>query len=306
MTSVLIPTLNEEKNVEVALESAADLSDDIVVLDSGSSDGTEAIVRRFAANSRQGTVRFISHAFEGYGKQWNWAIENVEWRYPWLFLLAADERITHELSAEIKEIFSNPLPENQAAFFMRRKFIWMGRWIRHGGIYPFWDARLFKIGSARYDDRGINEHLIINGAHLRLKGSIIHEDRRESLDPWTLKHLKYADLECATLLRESLVDTSTHLKPKLFGTQAERKRWLRYRVWNRIPPLIRPFIYFLYRYLFRLGFLDGKEGLVYHFLQGLWFPFLIDAKYIERTANPNLIDVSAPISYGRGPQGEKL
>ncbi len=280
MISILIPTLDEDKNILYALESARLLSDDIVVLDSGSRDGTFQIVDSFSKGNMEICVRFIVHPFEGYGKQWNWAIENIEFQHQWLFLLAADERVSPELADHAKANVSNNPPEEIVAFYIKRKLIWMGRWIKHGGVYPFWDARLFKKGKARYDSRGVNEHLILNGVGRFIEGDIIHLDMRGTLEHWLIKHMRYAELEANALFADR--DKSDLLKPQLFGSQAQRKRWIRKHVWESLPPLIRPFIYFTYRYFLRLGILDGKEGLIYHFLQGLWFPMLIDIKYLER------------------------
>lgn len=277
--SVLIPTFNEELNIEYAVQSVIGLSDDIVIMDSFSTDGTREIVERLSS-CYQGSIRWIQHKFEGYGKQWNWAFDNIDWKYHWLILLAADERISPELLEEIEIWFESEEPSRYNAIFIKRRFIWQGKWIKHGGYYPFWDARLLKIGYGYFDERSVNEHLHIQGETRTFKNDIIHEDQR-SLGFWIEKHNKYATLEAQELLRAEQRKSKDKLA-RFWGTQAERKRWIREKIWNRLLPLlIRPFLYFFYRYFIRLGFLDGKEGFVYHFLHGLWYRFLIDIKYLE-------------------------
>jgi glycosyltransferase involved in cell wall biosynthesis len=280
MISVIIPTLNEELNISHALISAINLSNDVVVLDSGSTDSTQSIVEKIKTDNPGVNIRFIVHHWEGYSKQYNWGIKNISWENNWLFLLAADEIISNELAEEIKKINFSEIAEDVVAYFVKRRFYWMNRWIKHGSIYPFWDARLFKIGFVSYDDRSVNEHLIINGKKEYLRNDILHIDHRETINDWILKHVKYAQLEAEELLKAE--NGSKDSLAKFWGSQAERKRWIREKIWNPLlPPLIRPFIYFFYRYIIRLGFLDGKAGFIYHFLQGLWFPFLIDVKYLE-------------------------
>ena len=164
-------------------------------------------------------------------------------------------------------------------FYVNRRFIWMGRWIRRG-YYPCWILRLLRHGKGRCEDRAINEHLIVEGTTGHLSSDLIHEDRR-GIGDWITKHNAYATREAQELVRAGPDPGLRALDARLFGTQPERKRWIRQRVWNRLPPLVRPFVYFTYRYVIAGGFLDGKAGLVYHLFQAFWFPLLIDAKYLE-------------------------
>jgi hypothetical protein len=132
----------------------------------------------------------------------------------------------------------------------------------------------------RCEDRAINEHLIVDGPTGRLRNDFMHEDRKGVTD-WIAKHNHYATTESQELFNTRSAPNYREIDARLFGAQAQRKRWLRYKVWNRLPPLIRPFFYFFYRYIFAGGFLDGREAFAYHFLQGLWFPMLVDIKYLE-------------------------
>ena len=157
--------------------------------------------------------------------------------------------------------------------------MWMGRWIRRG-YYPSWMLRLFRYGKGRCEDRAVNEHLIVDGVTGHLRNDFMHEDQKGVTD-WIAKHNSYATLEALELMNTRSAPGYREIDARLFGTQAQRKRWLRHRAWNRMPPLIRPFFYFFYRYVLTGGFMDGREAFVYHFLQALWFPMLIDVKYLE-------------------------
>ncbi len=150
-------------------------------------------------------------------------------------------------------------------------------------ITPRWILRLFRYGEGRCEDRTVNEHLIVDGAIGYLCSDLMHEDRKSVTD-WIAKHNGYATLEALELVNAHSAPGYREIDTRLFGTQAQRKRWLRHKVWNRLPPLIRPLFYFLYRYVLTGGFLDGREAFAYHFLQALWYPMLIDVKYLELVA----------------------
>jgi hypothetical protein len=194
-----------------------------------------------------------------------------------VLFLDADEWLTDALKQEISELIASSPREN--GFYIKRRLVWMGRWIRRG-YYPIWILRLFRYGKGRCEDRPINEHLIVDGPTGRLRNDFIHEDRK-GLTDWIAKHNLYATAESKELLNARSAPDYREIDARLFGTQSQRKRWMRYKVWNRLPPLIRPFLYFFYRYVLVGGFLDGREALAYHFLQGLWFPMLVDIKYLE-------------------------
>jgi glycosyltransferase involved in cell wall biosynthesis len=270
--AVVVLTHNEELNLPFALESVAGWAREIFVLDSFSSDATLEVARRFGA--------FVyENKFEDYSKQRNVALTDIAIGSEWVLFLDADEWVTQELKNEIARVIaSNPL-EN--GFFLKYRMIWMGTWVRRG-YYPTWILRMFRRGRAHFGDRSCNEHLVIDGATGFLKEDFIHEDRK-SISDWIAKHNRYATLEAFELLKEE--STFHDVRARLWrASQVERKRWLRYRVWNRLPPLLRPLIYFVYRSVFCGGFLDGPRALVYHFLQALWYPLLIDIKYLELRA----------------------
>ena len=268
--AVIALTYNEEANLAQALDSVVGWADEIHVLDSLSTDQTVEIARRFGSHVAQ-------NKFVDFAKQRNHALERLPIRSEWVLFLDADEWLPEALKQEISELIASSPPEN--GFYINRRLVWMGRWIRRG-YYPTWILRLFRYGKGRCENRPINEHLIVEGSTGRLSNDFIHEDRK-GVGDWIAKHNHYATAESQVMLDARTAPDYREIDVRLFGTQPERKRWIRYKIWNRLPPLIRPFIYFFYRYILAGGFLDGREAFAYHFLQGLWFPMLIDIKYLE-------------------------
>lgn len=265
--SIIILTFNEERNIEHALLSVCGWAKRVFVFDSFSTDRTVEIARSYGCE-------VIQHPFESYGKQRNAALDRLAIDTEWVFFLDADEWLPPAFHEEVSRMVASRPREN--GFYCKRRLIWMGSWIRRG-YYPTWILRLFRHGKARCEDRSVNEHLVLHGEAGYLDADFIHEDRN-GLGRWIEKHQKYAIREAEELLAGATQGT---IKPNLLGTQAERKRWLREQMWNRLPPVVRPFGYFTYRYVLRGGVLDGLAGLSYHGLQGLWFPLLIDLRYLQ-------------------------
>lgn len=268
--AVIILTYNEEDNIAQALDSVAGWANEIFILDSLSTDRTLEIARQYGCHIAQ-------NKFENYAKQRNYALGHLPIRSEWVLFLDADEWLPEALKQEISTLITTSPEEN--GFYINRRLIWMGRWIRRG-YYPSWILRLFRHGKGRCEDRAVNEHLIVEGKTGQLRNDFMHEDRKGVTD-WIAKHNGYATREAQELLNTRVTPDYREIDARLFGTQAQRKRWLRYKVWNRLPPLIRPFFYFFYRYIWAGGFLDGKAAFVFHFLQALWYPLLIDVKYLE-------------------------
>jgi glycosyltransferase involved in cell wall biosynthesis len=271
--AVIILTYNEEANIAQALDSVAGWANEIFILDSLSTDRTLEIARQYGCHIAQ-------NKFENYAKQRNHALDHLPIKSEWVLFLDADEWLPDALKQEISALIATSPEAN--GFYINRRMIWMGRWIRRG-YYPTWILRLFRYGKGRCEDRAVNEHLIVEGTTGQLRNDFIHEDRKSVTD-WIVKHNGYATREALELLNTRSASGYQEIDTHLFGTQASRKRWLRYKVWNHLPPLIRPFFYFFYRYVFRGGLLDGKEAFIYHFLQGLWYRLLIDIKYLELKA----------------------
>lgn len=274
--AVIILTYNEEANIAQALNSVSGWANEIFILDSQSTDQTLEIAGHYGCH-------IVQNKFENYAKQRNYALDLLPISNEWVFFLDADEWLSEELKKEITALIAGSPEEN--GFYIKRRLIWMGRWI-HRGYYPSWQLRLFRHGKGSCEDRAVNEHLIVEGMTGHLRNDFTDENRKGVSD-WIAKHNGYATREAQELLNMRNAQGYQEIDARLFGTQAQRKRWLRYKIWNNLPPLIRPFFYFFYRYILAGGFLDGKEAFAYHFLQALWYPMLIDVKYLELKGKEN-------------------
>lgn len=265
--SVILLTYNSEDSLGATLASLEGLTDDIHIVDSFSTDGTHAIAEKFGA-------KMVQHAFESYGAQRNWAIDTVPVKYAWQLHLDADERLTPELRATIAALAEDPAANG---YYLPRRMHFMGRPIRYGAMGTTWHMRLFRNGLGRCEARQYDQHFYCQGATAQLHDYMI-DDIRMSLSEWTARHNRWADAE----VREQLSGgTASLVKENIRGNPVEKKRALR-KLYNNTPLFVRPFALFFYRYVLRLGFLDGTEGLIFFILQCFWFRFLIDAKLYEQ------------------------
>jgi hypothetical protein len=194
--------------------------------------------------------------------------------------LDADQIITPELEDEIAKSFINSEINKHDGYYIRRRQVFMGRWIRHGGYYPYYLLKLFKKDRVRVEKRElIDHHFYVNGNTGKLRRDLIEWNRKEDdLSFWIDKHNRYGTLQAIEEYSHRRAATNNG---SFFGNKDQRTLWLKNRIWRKLPLFIRPFLYFIYRYIFRLGFLDGKEGLIFHFLQGFWYRLLVDAKIYE-------------------------
>jgi glycosyltransferase involved in cell wall biosynthesis len=270
--SIIILTKNESLNLPRCLESLRFLNADIFIVDSGSTDQTVKIAENYGCY-------VCEHPFENQAKQLNWALENLPINSPWIMRLDADECITSELAQELKEVLPQT-PETISGYQIKRRVFFMGRWIRHGGYYPTWLLRIWRTGLATCEQRWMDEHIIISeGQTANLVHDIIDENQK-GLSFWTDKHNRYAEREVQDLLSQANNSQDLLLNNSNF-IQATQRRWVKQNLYGKSPLFIRAFIYFLLRYFIGLGFLDGMEGLIFHFLQGFWYRFLVDAKIYE-------------------------
>lgn len=263
--SAVVLAFNEERNLPDCLASLEHLDCPVFVVDSGSEDRTVEIARSAGAV-------VVAHAFEDYSRQRNWAQENLPLRTEWVLHLDADERLTPRLVEEINRVLRNPGPVD--GFLFRKRTVFMGRWIRHGGHYPSYHLRLFRREKGRCEDRRYDQHFVVSGRIAKLENFYLDVVASE-LHSWTLRHARWARMEAGELMDQ--FSNSQQVRADWRGTPVERRRWLRQRLYGRWPLFVRPFAYWFYRYFIRLGFLDGKPGLIFHFLQGCWFRFLVDA-----------------------------
>lgn len=265
--SVIILTYNEEENIEECLKSIYGWVDEIFIVDSFSTDKTLALARKY-------TDKVYEHAFANFAQQRNWSQDNLPIRNEWIFHLDADERVSTELACELYRLFS--LPISLDGFMVTRKTVFRGRWIRHGGHYPVYHLRIFKKSKGKSEERLYDQNYIVEGKVGLIKGDIINVINPD-LKAWRDRHYRWAYWEA----REIALNNNRKMNIKFMGNPIEMKNWLRYKVYYNMPVFIRVFIYFFYRYILRFGFLDGRQGLVFHFWQGFWYRFLVDAKIYE-------------------------
>ena len=267
--TVVILTYNEEIHIERAIRNVLNWADKIIVLDSYSQDRTVDLAKTLGAE-------VISRKFDDYKNQRQFAIDYCKNLTEWMLFLDADEYLLDALKDEILIKLKSTV--DVAGYYLCRRAIFMGKWIRYGGYYPTYILRLFKPQLARLDE-AVNEHVMVSGQTAKLRHDFVDRNLKD-ISFWLDKHNRYTSLGARDLilLREKKINKAKNLR---FTVQAERKRWIRENIWDRFPLLIRPFIYFFYRYVIRLGFLDGRVGFIYHFLQGGLNYFLIDVKFLE-------------------------
>lgn len=273
---IIILTFNEERNIEACLQSAAQLKANIFVVDSGSTDATIAICQKY-------TSHIFHHPFGNYSAQRNWALTNLPLTGTWVLNLDADHRVTPELATQLNQVFDKQVDQEINGFLISRRTMFMNKWIKHGGHYPVYHANLFRRGFGMCEEKLYDQHFKVTGKTQVLKTDII-DIITDSLSNFTVRHNHWAALEAQYQIEQQqkkMVDNTGKLvQPRLFGSPMERRRYLK-KKYEAFPLFLRPVIYFTVRYFFRLGFLDGKPGLIFHFLQAFWFRFLIDAKIYE-------------------------
>ena len=281
--SVIITTRNEAANIERTLQSIAGFVDEIFVVDSESTDGTVEIARRYAQVSnlpyKHGSI--IPWIFQ-------WGLDNLPIRNEWVLILEADQRPDAELKRALEELFAQSSIE-ESGFYLRRKQVFRGKWIRFGGYGNKWLLKLFRKGRGELDPKEQDTRVYLRGSAAKLNGWLVEENAKEERILFYLeKHLRYAEAFARDELERRDAGVKWKLEPRFFGTSDERTLWLKTRYY-RTPLYVRPWIYFLYRYLLLLGFLDGKEGFIFHFLQAFWFRLVVDIRLEEmmrRSADP--------------------
>jgi glycosyltransferase involved in cell wall biosynthesis len=270
--AAIILTRDEEQDLPACLESIRDIAAEVYVIDSGSTDATAEIAQKAGA-----TVLY--HPFENQAKQFNWALDNILIQAEWVLRIDADERLHPDLARELKRVIPE-MPVDVTGLFVSRRIRFLGREIRFGDMYPVWLLRLWRNGVGRCEDRWMDEHIELSEGHtLRVRGDLLH-DIPKSLTEWTVKHNWYATRECTDILS---IDAGHSVE-----VDSGFRRRLKHSVYLRLPLFYRAFAYWLYRYIIKLGFLDGKVGLIYHFLHGFWYRFLVDAKIYEASVTAQI------------------
>lgn len=267
---IIIPVKNEEVNLPYALKSVIDWADRVWVVDSESTDSTCQIAKAAGA-------KVVIQPWLGYAKQKNWAIKNLDIKSDWVYILDADEVILPELKEELLKVAAQPVNQvRESAFNINRYFVFLGKRIYHCGYYPSWNVRFFKRGKAKYEEREVHEHMVVDGETGSLQGHMEHWDRR-GLELYMAKHNHYSTLEAKEILAQSK-KTKVTIDANFLGTSQQRRRWLKRHVYPKLP--MRWVFRFLWMYILRLGFLDGLTGLRFCLFIS-YYEFLITLKMIE-------------------------
>jgi len=277
---VVILTFNEELNIQRCLETVSGWADEIFVVDSFSTDATEQIVRRYTQN-------FVQHAYESHPAQWHWALHHLPFRNPWVFAVDADWQISSELKSALSHCLLG-LNKEVTGIYVRHKEVFRGRFIKHGTIYPRYWLRIFQPGSVFVDEQDLVDlHFYVKGKVFKVEHDVIEQNaKEENLEFWVNKQLRFAQRAAVEELRRKQSTELAPIKPTLFGTPDQRILWFKSR-WYFLPLYWRSVAYFLYRYILRLGFLDGRQGFLYHFTQALVYRLMVDAR-IEELQSSNI------------------
>jgi len=273
--TTIILTHNEELHIKRCIELAKTYSNKIYIVDSYSDDKTVEIAKSIGAN-------VLQNKFINYSQQFSWALRNINIKTEWTLRLDADEYLEKKLVDEIDQRIDK-LPSNIVGINFKRKHIFMNKWIRFGGRFPLILLRLWRTGQGYIENRWMDEHIILNNGKTITFKECFCDHNLKNLKFFIKKHDWYADREAVDILAKkmNLFNQNNNLNLKNSSFKASSTRIIKNNIYNNLFFGIGPTLYFIYRYIILLGFLDGKEGLIYHFLQGFWYRFLIDAKVFE-------------------------
>lgn len=280
--SFIILTYNEEVHLPRLLKSIEKLNAPIYILDSGSTDTTLKIAEEFKAQVK-------SNPFENHPKQWDFALKNFKIDTPWTIGLDADQILSPELFGLLANFKDQDFKETNAIYFNRKNYF-QGQWIKHGGYFPFYLLKMFRTGIGYSDlNENMDHRFIVPGNAIIWKnGYLIEENLKENdLNFWISKHQRYSDLVAKEEFERMKGLRQQTLKPNLLGNPDERRAWLK-KLWWQLPLGLRPYLYFSYRFLFKLGILDGRKGIHFHYLHALWFRKLIDQKIKKLMKNERI------------------
>ena len=267
--SAVVLTFNEEIHIARCIDSLRGVADEVFVIDSHSTDRTREI-----AKARGATVlsnRFINHA-----RQFNWALDNAPLSGAWCLRIDADEYLSNELRASIQKVIQEGAPTEVDGYYLARAITFLGRKIKWSGFYPLWTLRLFRTGRGRCEERWMDEHIHVAGHAAKLRGDLVDENLK-GLEWWIDKHNAYATKEAIEMLNIR----HGFLRRPAAKLNNGTKRFLKERVYAKLPAGLRAGLYFFYRYVVMLGILDGRAGFYWCFFQGFWYRLLVDAKAAE-------------------------
>jgi len=273
--SFIILTYNEEIHLPRFLASVQSLNAPVFILDSGSTDNTIAIAKEAGAT-------ILQHAFENHPKQWDYALNNFDIQTPWVICLDADHVVTPELKEHLNKFRDEDYRDINGIYFNRKNFF-KGRWIKHGGYSPFYLLKMMRFGVGFSDlNEGMDHRMVVPGNTIIWKdGYILEENLKENnIKFWIDKHNRYSDLLAQEEVERMEQMRSQTVKPHFWGSPDERTAWFK-QLWWKLPRYVRPMLYFIYRMFFQLGILDGRTGVIFHFLQAFWFRLIVDIKIDE-------------------------
>lgn len=281
--TVVILTKNEEKNLRKCIESFQGIVKRFIIVDSFSSDGTENLCHHLDSELRKKGSRldFYQNKWVSYADQLNWGLTQTKIETEWSMRMDADEELLPELAAEIEQKLSN-VQEPVNGVILRRRVMFMGKWIKHGGRYPELLLRIFRTGKAMCEQKIMDEHMILSeGTTIKFNNDLV-DNNQKNLEWWIAKHNWYSNREVLDHQLTIAKEMDTALEENgISSGQAKMKRVVKNGGYYHLPKFWRAHLYFIYRYYFKLGFLDGPEGKIFHFLQAYWYRFLVDAKMYE-------------------------
>jgi glycosyltransferase involved in cell wall biosynthesis len=272
--AVVVCVQDEELNLQTCLNSVT-FADAVFVVDGGSTDATTQIAEEFGA-------KVVLHTWPGYAAQKNWALDSLPIKTRWVLFMDADERVPPDLAEEILAAVGSPNGKD-VGYYVARRMIFLGRWLRHTYWYPDFNLRLFRLGSGRFEDRLVHERVVLNGTAGYLRNDLIHEDHRP-IAAYVARLNRYSTLEAEEMFGFPNSDARLRVASSFRGDWAARRRALKERVWYRLP--FRAAIRFAWTMIVRLGFLDGRAGLIFTVL-ACGNEWLATAKLYEmRTRRP--------------------
>lgn len=281
--TVVILTKNEEANLRKCVESFRGIAKRFVVIDSYSTDGTERLCDglNLELEIKNCSLDFIQHEFTNHAEQFNWGISNSNITTEWIMRMDADEELMENLSEEINAKLAN-ISDSVNGVVLKRRVLFMGKWIKHGGRYPEMLLRIIRTGTGKCEQKSMDEHLIIDSGDIVNFEYDLIDNNQKSLEWWIGKHNWYSNREVFDYQHRLAIQREVDLvQNSKTSNQAKIKRVVKNGGYYRLPLFLRAHLYFIYRYYIKLGFLDGKEGKIFHFLQAYWYRFLVDAKIYE-------------------------
>ncbi len=267
--TIVIPTLNEEIVLPRAIESCKRLGVEIFILDSASTDRTSEIAKNLGC-------KVVTGNWSSFSEKMNYALTQLPIHTEWIMRLDADEYLTEDFVVNIHQVL-NSVSQGVDALIVRRRVIFLNKWLKYGAMYPLEHARITRKGKGHYESRLLDEHVIVPGEQKRLLLDIVDNDQK-GIAHWLVKHVQYAKIQ---YLMEQKNVSETKNSWKSLNGGLKWRRFIKEEIYSRAPMFFRPFAFWFYRYILLFGFLDGKAGFIWHFLHAFWYRFSVDALIYE-------------------------